>query len=91
MVHALTTRPAAPARFGFVVGKSVGGAVQRNRVRRRLRASAAERIRDGLGGVDVVVRALPRSTDADFAGLDAQLRGGLERAMREPNTRGSRS
>lgn len=28
----------APSRFGWVVGKGVGGAVDRNRLRRRLRA-----------------------------------------------------
>jgi len=32
----------APARAGFVVGKAAGGAVVRNRVRRRLRAALRE-------------------------------------------------
>ena|SRR5689334_10539093 len=40
-----------PARVGFTVSKKVGNAVERNRVRRRLRAivrlSAAERLRAG--------------------------------------------
>jgi ribonuclease P protein component len=34
--------PTAPPQVGFAVGKRVGGAVQRNRLRRRLRAIATE-------------------------------------------------
>ena len=42
-------------RFGFVTGKAVGGAVVRNRVKRRLR-EAARRL-DVVPGLDVVVGA----------------------------------
>ncbi|GAB2456661.1 ribonuclease P protein component [Conyzicola lurida] len=49
----------APTRFGFIVGKNVGGAVQRNLVRRRLRSIARELLPDAGEGRDVVVRALP--------------------------------
>lgn len=38
-------RVAGTARFGFIVSKSVGNAVERNRVRRRLRAIAADYLR----------------------------------------------
>lgn len=37
VVQARDRGDAAPARFGFTVSKKVGGAVERNRVRRRLR------------------------------------------------------
>jgi len=77
VVHSRPTSATAPARFGFVVSKAVGGSVDRNLVKRRLRASAASRIRDGLRGVDVVVRALPRAIDADWTTLDDELRRGL--------------
>jgi len=77
IVHTRNTDPNAPARFGFVVSKAVGGSVQRNLVKRRLRAAAAERIHSGLVGVDVVVRALPASAQAEWATLDAQLHRGL--------------
>ena len=40
-------RIASTARFGFIVPKSVGNAVDRNRVRRRLRAIAAEYVSAG--------------------------------------------
>ena len=33
---------AAPARVAFAIGRRVGGAVERNRLRRRLRAALAE-------------------------------------------------
>jgi ribonuclease P protein component len=34
--------PATPARAGFAIGRGVGGAVVRNRIRRRLRAALRE-------------------------------------------------
>ena len=37
VVQAATAREAGPARVGFTVSKKVGNAVERNRVRRRLR------------------------------------------------------
>lgn len=68
----------APARFGFVASKEVGGAVVRNRVRRQLRECAASSIREGFSGRDVVVRILPAAKDVGF--------GALERAWREALT-----
>lgn len=73
VTHALATAPDAPARFGFVVSKAVGGAVRRNAVKRRLRELCAERIAAGSRGVDVVVRALPASAEASYAALRADL------------------
>ncbi|HEV7848831.1 MAG TPA: ribonuclease P protein component [Mycetocola sp.] len=60
-------------RFGFIVAKSVGNAVVRNRVRRRLKAVAYS-IAPGLpDGVETVFRALPPSATADFAQLAAEV------------------
>jgi len=42
-------------RFGFTVSKKVGGAVQRNRTKRRLRAAAAEIIQNPRPGCDIVL------------------------------------
>ena len=61
------------ARFGFIVSKKVGSAVRRNLVRRRLKAACRELVDDGTAGVDVVVRALPSASGADFGALRADV------------------
>lgn len=73
MTHVTSTGEGAPARFGFVVSKAVGGAVTRNLVKRRLRALAAEDIRGGFAGADVVVRAMPGADAATYEQLRADL------------------
>lgn len=72
-VSTLITPESSPARFGFVVTKKVGNAVNRNLVRRRLKAAARELVDGGLVGVDVVARALPSSVDCDWATLRDEL------------------
>ena len=51
VLQALDRRDGGPARVGFTVSRKVGSAVERNRVRRRLREivrlSAADRLRSG--------------------------------------------
>ncbi|MDR1513355.1 MAG: ribonuclease P protein component [Propionibacteriaceae bacterium] len=59
----LTVRPTAHgARAGFIVSKTVGNAVVRNRVKRRLRHLVADRLGE-LGPADVVIRALPGAAE----------------------------
>jgi ribonuclease P protein component len=45
------------ARIGFTVGKALGGAVQRNRIKRRLREAVRQRrvALAGSGAIDVVI------------------------------------
>lgn len=64
-------------RVGLVVGKSVGSAVQRHRVARRLRHIARDLVVDLDPADRVVIRALPGSRDADSSRLAAELRAGL--------------
>ena len=59
VVYVLPRGASESTRFGFIVGKNVGGAVQRNLVRRRLRAIGRELLVTNSTGRDVVVRALP--------------------------------
>jgi ribonuclease P protein component len=68
-------------RVGMVVPKAVGNAVTRNRVKRRLRHLAADRLATTPAGTDVVVRALPRAAEptADLAG---DLTSAWDRAVR---------
>ena len=68
-----------PARFGFVVAKTVGGAVTRNLMRRRLRAIGHELVERGYQSTDVVVRALPGSEKLSWATLHEEISTGIER------------
>ena len=65
-------------RVGFVVSKAVGNAVRRNKVKRRLRHVARERLAALPASAVLVVRALPAAADATYGGLaqdfDAALR-----------------
>jgi ribonuclease P protein component len=65
---------------GFVVSRAIGNAHVRNRVRRRLRHMAAERLPATPAGTDVVVRALPRSATSP-AVLSSDLRGAWASAL----------
>ncbi|MDN4477809.1 ribonuclease P protein component [Demequina sp. SYSU T00039] len=68
---------------GFAVSKAVGGAVVRNRVKRRLRALMADRIDHLPAGSRVVVRALPDAADAEFSTLARELDDALGSAVRK--------
>ncbi len=73
-----------PARAGFVVPKTVGGAVVRNHVKRRLRHLVRDRLVTLPAGTDIVVRALPGAADRSYRrladDLDAALAAAVARA-----------
>ena len=81
VVHHLAGAPAAGCRVGFVVSKAVGGAVVRNRVRRRLRESVRARL-DRLPAGLLVVRATPKAAASSYRALDADLERCLSRLGR---------
>jgi ribonuclease P protein component len=60
-------------RFGFVVAKTVGGAVKRNLVKRRMREIARELLAQHQSGITVVVRALPGAAELDWNKLREEL------------------
>jgi len=62
-----------PPLVGFVVNKSVGNAVVRNKVRRRLRAVVRGYLPSLPGGSLLVVRAQPQAATARQADLAAEL------------------
>lgn len=70
-----TTRRAdgLPARFGFIVAKTVGVAVVRNLVRRRLKAMSYELLPGIAPGTDIVIRALPGSGQASWSTLRSEI------------------
>lgn len=73
VVMSLKTEHDRPARFGFTMTRKVGNAVTRNRIRRQLRSIAWEMVHDGVTGVDVVIRGLPKSAMTDWDTLHTEL------------------
>jgi ribonuclease P protein component len=73
--------PHDPARFGFIVSRAVGGAVERNLLRRRMRAVSRELVQAGARGSDVVVRALPGSAQHGWASLSADMHAALDEGL----------
>jgi ribonuclease P protein component len=71
----LLARPGLPGppRIGFVVGRTVGGAVVRNRVRRQLRHLARGYLQVLPGGSLLVLRAHPAAATARQAEIAAEL------------------
>ena len=69
-----------PGRFGFAVSSRLGGAVVRNRIKRRLRESAR---RIDAAGLDIVVIARNGAERASFAVLDGSLIEAMREAMRQ--------
>jgi ribonuclease P protein component len=71
-----------PARVGFTVGRAVGPAVTRNRVRRRLRHLARGRLESLPRGSLLVLRANPRAATAHQEDLAAELDLVIARLLR---------
>jgi ribonuclease P protein component len=70
------------ARLGLVVPKTVGGAVTRNLVKRRLRHLAREVLHRLPTGSDLVIRAEPAAGKRSYSQLAADLDAAVDRVMR---------
>ena len=83
VVHLLPGSPEATetARAGFVVSRAVGGAVVRNRVKRRLRHVMVPVLADLPHGSLIVVRALPAAAGASSAQLGSSVARAVARAL----------
>ncbi|MGJ8721990.1 ribonuclease P protein component [Salinibacterium amurskyense] len=81
VVHIVNNERSQGVRFGFIVSKAVGNAVVRNRVRRRLRAAAAQLLPDVHANADIVVRALAGSAQAEWTTLQAEISEGIDRIV----------
>jgi ribonuclease P protein component len=72
-------------QVGFVVAKSVGGAVTRNLVKRRLRAIARELLQANppTTGFSIVVRALEGASTATFDQLKSEFLGSVSSVLKK--------
>ncbi|WP_374656402.1 ribonuclease P protein component [Dongia sp.] len=69
-------------RLGFTASRKVGNAVLRNRARRRLKAAAAEVLRETAVTTmptDLVLIARPATVDRDYKALMEDFRRGLKK------------
>ena len=72
-----------PARIGFTVTKKIGGAVVRNRMKRRFRALAREIMpAKGVPGADHVMIGRAKGIERDFSLLRIELTAALDKARR---------
>jgi ribonuclease P protein component len=69
---------------GFIVSRSVGGAVERNRTRRRLRHLVGARLAGLPAGSRLVIRANPAAATTPTPALAAQLDRALARVLGLP-------
>ena len=75
-----SSAPESPFRLGFTASRKVGGAVQRNRARRRLRAAAAALMpAHAARGMDYVLVARADTVSRPYPGLLADLEAALRR------------
>jgi ribonuclease P protein component len=73
-------------RVGLTVGKVLGGAVQRNRIRRRLRAAVMKNLPQLALPLDVVMHPRKPVLNMEFARLDQEV-GQLFAALQKGRTR----
>jgi ribonuclease P protein component len=71
-------------RVGFTVTKKIGGAVVRNRMKRRFRALAREVVpTNGFPGSDHVIIGRARGIERDYGLLRSELAGALDELRRK--------
>jgi ribonuclease P protein component len=81
VVHLRSGLPAPAVRAGFVIPRTVGTAVRRNLVRRRLRALIRPRLAELPIGTNVVIRAMPGAGERGFDALAGDLTAALGAAL----------
>src|SRR6201986_4069467 len=80
----LTPEPVEAVRVGFTATRKLGGAVERNRAKRRLRAAAAAVLPlSGRAGNDYVLVARPGTLTRDFSTLKEDFATAVETAHRK--------
>jgi ribonuclease P protein component len=71
-------------RVGFTVTKKIGGAVVRNRMKRRFRALAREILpTKGVPGADHVMIGRAKGVEREFSQLRSELASALDKLRRQ--------
>ncbi|MBV9086480.1 MAG: ribonuclease P protein component [Acidobacteriaceae bacterium] len=89
----LPRQSAGEARVGFTVGRALGGAVERNRIRRRLREAVRMNLNNLHASVDVVINPKKTAIEVDFAQLGNEIAEAFQKIQSSgsPKTRTSRA
>jgi ribonuclease P protein component len=88
VVQARDRQDAGPPRVGFTVTKKLGGAVVRNRIKRRLREAARLTLAGSArNGFDYVLIGRTAGLNRPFAGLQNDIVGALKRLHPQPTSR----
>lgn len=86
-VFCLRRETGSGPRVGLTVGRVLGGAVERNRIKRRLREAVRYNLASLPVAVDVVINPKKSALAADFTVLKDEVAGAFEKIM---STAGSR-
>jgi ribonuclease P protein component len=73
--------PGDPPRVAFAIGRPVGNAVVRNRLRRRLRALSREHAAEFAAGHTYLIGATPAAPNATYGELDEAISALLAQTM----------
>jgi ribonuclease P protein component len=79
VIYARPGSAAEAPKVGLIVARSVGSAVQRHQLARRLRHVARTVVEGLQRSEQVVIRALPSSREVTSARLEQELQAGLRR------------
>ena len=79
-------RETGTARVGFTVGRVLGGAVARNRIKRRLRELVRQHLAALAAPVDVVINPKKSVLTAEFAELEREIARTFEKIGKEKPT-----
>ncbi|WP_183305019.1 ribonuclease P protein component [Canibacter oris] len=72
-------------RFGFIITKTVGNAVTRNLLRRRLKSICEIAVKNGFSGAEVVFRVFPQAANVSYQELETAVLKQLQRVQERAN------